>query len=145
MITAGEVVALDTMCFIYAFEADRAFLPIVKPILAQIEVGAVSGTASVLVLTETLVGALGRGDATVAARYRQVFRDFPHLDLVPITVEVADLAAELRARHRLRTPDALHLACAIVSAADCFVTGDARLARVDEIEVRVLRAETGRP
>jgi predicted nucleic acid-binding protein len=38
-----------------------------------------------------------------------------------------DLATELRARHRLKTPDALHLAAAIEAGCDEFWTNDHRL------------------
>lgn len=37
-----------------------------------------------------------------------------------------------------RTPDAIHLACAIGAAADVFVTGDANLARCTEILIELV-------
>jgi len=127
VIDTGDHVALDTMCFIYLFEAHPAFLPRLRPVFTCIERGNISGSASVLALTETLVGALRHGDTPLAARYRRAFLDFPNLKLTPITAKVAAGAAEIRAQHRLRTPDALHLACAVASGADVFLTGDARI------------------
>jgi predicted nucleic acid-binding protein len=59
---------------------------------------------------------------------------------VPVTLEVARHAARLRAAYGLRTPDAIHLATAVAAEAAEFVTTDRRLARVKEIEVRVLKA-----
>ncbi|WP_437572751.1 type II toxin-antitoxin system VapC family toxin [Sorangium sp. So ce542] len=38
--------------------------------------------------------------------------------LLPLSAEVFDLATELRALHGLKTPDALHAACAIHHSCD---------------------------
>ena len=44
-----------------------------------------------------------------------------------------DLAAEVRAKHRLKTPDALHVACAVTLGCDLLLTADGRLARCSEV------------
>jgi len=49
------------------------------------------------------------------------------------------IAARLRGSYGIRTPDALHLATAVVTGADAFVTADARLFRVTEVDVVPLR------
>ncbi|MBC7357327.1 MAG: PIN domain-containing protein [Desulfacinum sp.] len=56
----------------------------------------------------------------------------------PISAAMAEKAARYRAEHSLRTPDALQLAAAVVGGADCFLTNDRRLRKVDFIEVLVL-------
>ena len=48
---------------------------------------------------------------------------------------MADRAAHLRARYDLRTPDSIHLASALESRADLFLTNDRRLCQVEEIPV----------
>ena len=58
--------------------------------------------------------------------------------MLPITVESAELAAELRARYSLRTPDALQVATALVRRCEVFLTNDTRLKRVAEIRVLTL-------
>ena len=58
---------------------------------------------------------------------------YPKLKLVPLTMNVADRAAELRARYRLSTPDAIQLATAIGHKATRFRKTRA-LRRVQEIE-----------
>jgi predicted nucleic acid-binding protein len=57
---------------------------------------------------------------------------------IAITREVIDKATELRARYGFKTPDAIHLAAAITSACDVFLTNDHRLDRCSEIKVEVL-------
>ena len=143
VIDAGSTVALDTMCFIYLFEAHPEFLPLVRPIFARVEGGDLVAVASTLALTETLAGPLRHGEVALAKRYRQVFRDFPNLRLVPVDEPVAVGAATLRARHGLRTPDAIHLASARHAGAEVFLTGDARLVDVAEVPVRLLGGKVG--
>jgi uncharacterized protein len=49
-----------------------------------------------------------------------------------------DLATELRAEHGLKTPDALHLAAAIMGGCDEFWTNDERLAKAAEDRLRIV-------
>ena len=89
------------------------------------------GVGSVLLLTETLN--LGSGDLH-GTRLREVLAA---LQLVPVDSQIALVASALRGTYRLKTPDALHLATAIVSSADRFVTGNRKDfgARIREIDV----------
>ena len=55
-----------------------------------------------------------------------------------IDIDVAGNAAELRARHNIRLPDALQVAVALQSGCDAFITNDKQLLRVDEMAILVL-------
>ena len=90
-------------------------------------------------LIEILTGALLRGDEILARRAEEVLTDLDGSTIVPVTLEIARHAARLRASYGLRTPDAIHLATAVATRAAEFVTTDRRLARVKQIEVRVLK------
>ena len=63
---------------------------------------------------------------------------FPNLHWVAPNLEIADLAARLRARHRLRTPDALHAATAVHVRATGLITNDPVFERVETFETLVL-------
>ena len=63
---------------------------------------------------------LGRYDAFFARK---------GLLLAEVSAGVLERATELRARHGFKTPDAIHLATALVQAVDVFVTGDTALQR----------------
>ena len=63
---------------------------------------------------------------------------YPNLEWVAPNLEVADIAARIRAQHRLRTPDALQAATAIRSHATGLVTNDAIFERVEAFETIVL-------
>jgi predicted nucleic acid-binding protein len=55
-----------------------------------------------------------------------------------VSVEVAEVAAQLRATQNLRTPDAIQIATALRGGATFFLTNDARLAAVQSLQVLVL-------
>jgi len=56
----------------------------------------------------------------------------------PVSVTIAEQAARLRAQYRLRTPDAIHIATAMIAGCDAFLTNDRDLKRVQAIRVLIL-------
>src|SRR5205814_5842036 len=92
--------------------------------------------ASDLVRLECLVGPIRADDANRKAAIEAQLRKLRGLRL---TRTVFELAAELRARDRLKTPDAIHTAAAIHHGCQEFWTNDGRLAAIkDRIKIRVL-------
>jgi len=79
---------------------------------------------SPLVKCECLVGPMKRGDPVLERAYSELFDFFVSLDM-PERVYLQ--AAQLRARFALRTPDALHLACAQHHHCEALWTNDDRL------------------
>ena len=102
------------------------------------------GCASTLALGEVLVGVKKADDPELALRYRGVLTRFPGLTLVDAGAAVMEAMAGLRAQYGLPTPDAIHLATALVWGARAFVTNDRRLRQVDELEI-ILLSEWGEP
>ena len=85
----------------------------------------VTFAVSPLVTLELLVGPLQKDDLVLRDHYVAFLAQFRRL---PLTETEFVRAAELRARHNLRTPDALHLAVAQLSGCDELWTNDSRLA-----------------
>ncbi len=79
---------------------------------------------SPLTKSECLVGPLKQSDCGLQLAYQKVFERFLSLD-IPEVVYLN--AAELRARFGLKTPDALHLACAQHHGCTALWTNDDRL------------------
>lgn len=77
------------------------------------------------------------GDTALLSLYDAFFAGI-EVDVLPLTIAVVDKATELRATLNVKTPDALHLATAIVSGATAFLTGDKGLARCAAIAVEIL-------
>jgi predicted nucleic acid-binding protein len=75
---------------------------------------------------ECRVKPLAQGNQALLTRFETFFaRD--DITRIELSAMVFDLATRLRAQHRLKTPDALHLAAAIEAGCDEFWTHDDRL------------------
>lgn len=61
---------------------------------------------------------------------------------IDLTAKVFDLATELRARHRIKTPDALHLAASVLAGCSEFWTHDARLSQAAAPYLRLLNFDS---
>src|ERR1035438_5453343 len=79
---------------------------------------------SFVTLIEVLVHPLREGRPELAEEYRNILLHSPALTAIPLDEGIAEEAAGLRARHNLRTPDAIQLATAIRSGASWFLTND---------------------
>jgi len=97
---------------------------------------------SVLTLTEVLVHPMRRGDHDLADQYRRILLHADQITTVPVSEGVAEEASRLRARHNLRTPDAIQLATAIRSGASAFLTNDGRLPEFSALNILVLNQLT---
>jgi predicted nucleic acid-binding protein len=89
-------------------------------------------------MTELLVQPYGDSDELRVDRFYGLLTTYPHLEWVAPNLAIADLAARFRARHRLRTPDALQAATAVNAQATGLVTNDPVYARVNAFETLVL-------
>ena len=93
--------------------------------------------ASVLTRMECRVLPLREGRAELLADYDAFFASLDG-GLLGLNAAVFEKATDLRARLNLRTPDALHLAAAIVCGCDAFLTNDQTLQRCTEIRIETL-------
>lgn len=132
------VYGVDTMLFVYHFEANERFGEDAGALLAAAERGRCRLVTSVLSLMEALVVPKRRGMTELCQRYRELFESFPNLSLRPVDMAVAEIGAELGAASGLRTPDAVHLATALVAGATAFVSEDRRLGRVGRLPILTL-------
>ena len=88
------------------------------------ELEAFRGVTSELALLELTVRPLQLGRQDVADEYELLLSYFPNLELEPVTREILLEAAALRARYRLRSPDAILLATGIHCGATAALTND---------------------
>jgi predicted nucleic acid-binding protein len=117
-------VLIDSSVWIYHFEQHPEFGAPAGRVFEGVEEGAYRGITSELTLLELTVRPLQLGRQDVADEYELLLNYFPNLELEPISREILLDAAALRARHRLRTPDAILLATAVHSRATAAVTND---------------------
>jgi predicted nucleic acid-binding protein len=85
-----------------------------------------------------LVQPLAHGRQDLVDRYRQIITPSPDLTVWEVGRDVIETAASLRARYRVRMLDAIHIASAVVHGADCFITNDEGLRRIQEVRILIL-------
>lgn len=117
-----EWVYLDTCIVIYFVEQHPRFGSVItKAIEADMNR---RFCISPLVEMECLVLPLRQTNLVMIERYEMFFEDYVRLEITPA---IYRKAAELRAQHGLKTPDALHLAVAQYHGCYGFWTNDDRL------------------
>jgi predicted nucleic acid-binding protein len=137
-LTGVSRLCLDTSPIIYFIEANPTYDARVTGLFGRIANGSITGLTSAISLTEVLVQPYLTGDAGLQQEYRNLLLGSNNFETLPIDVGAAERAADLRARYRLRTPDALRIAVALGAGCQAFLTNDTRLKRVTELGILVL-------
>jgi len=124
-LTSETTLFIDTAPLIYFFEEHPDHIePLSRLFDAVTESGARLVT-SMITYIEVLVHPEREGADTLAAKYRNFLTNSEQISLYPRNLSVADACAKLRARHNLKTPDAVQLAVATTCGADIVLTNDA--------------------
>jgi predicted nucleic acid-binding protein len=135
---AAGTVALDTSPFIYHLEDVAPYSDLTEALFVWIARPRRQAVTSTLTLLEVLVGPYRARDEARVNEFYARLTTFPHLDWIPVSLEIADRAAGLRAAHGLRVRDAIQLATARAAGATLFLTNDRRLPSFDDVEVLML-------
>ena len=131
----------DASALIYLIEAKEPFAGKVRRELAAStrnhpDIGA---AVSRLTWLECRVGPMKSNDNTTLAAFDTFFAR-PDLVWVELTRNVVELAAAIRVKHGLRTPDALQAASCLQLGGDhLFLSGDSAFQRVSGLSVKVLK------
>jgi len=133
-------VGLDTPPFIYFIEEHPKYLSIVQPVFAAIANSKLRGVTSALTLLETLVQPYRVGNAPLAEQYEAFLTRSHGLRCEEITSAVLRAAAQLRAAYNIKTPDAIHLATALVANCSVYLTNDRDLPFVPGIRILQVRS-----
>ena len=136
----ADVLALgfDTSPFIYFIQRNPTYLELTREIFRRLDVGAIQGFTSVITVTEVLTMPKQLRDRATETAYRTLLLRNRHFTTVAIDAAIAERGADLRARYRLRTPDALQIAAALDVGCDAFITNDRALRRVADLRVYAL-------
>lgn len=131
-------VLIDTCVWIYHIEQHPEFAAAAGRVFEKLQQGAFRGISSELTLMELTVKPLQAGRQDVADEYEVLIDDFPNFELVPVGRDVLLEAAGLRARYKLRTPDAIQLATGLRQGATLAVTNDEAWRKFPLIETILL-------
>ena len=137
--SAGTVY-VDTNAVIYRVERIEPYLTASAPLWDALDAGLLQIETSELTLLEVLVKPLRDGNTALASLYRTVLLGTNGLTCLPVTRLILESAAQLRAVHQLKTPDAIQAATALAHGSSLFVSNDAGFHRVPGLPVAVLSA-----
>ena len=131
----------DASALIYLIEGKEPFATKVRKELATAakRYPVLRAAVSRLTWLECRVGPMKANDNTTLAAFDTFFA---RADLVwiELTKDVVELAAAIRVKHGLRTPDALQAASCLQLGADhLFLSGDGAFSRVAGLNVKVLK------
>jgi predicted nucleic acid-binding protein len=134
-------VALDSNILIYFFEGIEPQASHAEKILSSIMKGKDEGIVSTITISEVLTGFYLAKDIAKAEKAKSLLNDLAitGFKIIPVTFEITDLAAQLRAKGGGKLPDALIVATAISLGADVLYSQDKDLQRYNrEINVSQL-------
>lgn len=129
---------LDTNLYIYLFENHPDYASAVEKIVLACKKYKIQILASNLIFAELLVAPLQQNDSVNTKLYKNLHRELPNFNAIPVTKQIGVKAAELRAKYNLKTPDAIHLATAICQETDAFITHDQKLKPVTEANILII-------
>ena len=131
-------VSLDTSIFIYFVERHPRYYDLCDEIFRDIEEGRIEAATSTLTLIEILVQPYRLKKEELVLKFYSLFTTYPNLKWIQLTLGISDLAAQLRAEHNLKTPDAIQIASALSSGATGFVCNDKAFRKVKDIDCLIL-------
>jgi len=138
-ISQYSVVALDTVVFIYHFEKNKSYFKLTKEIFSRLDKNKdFSAITSILTLLEVSVKPIVDSRNDLLKEYSNKLLYDDKLTTLMIESDIAIKAAELRAKHGIKTPDAIQIATSIIGKANVFITNDSALKKIKEIEVLLL-------
>lgn len=123
---------VDSAPIIYRLEGHPKYAGRYEALFAKHDAGELLLAVTTISIAEVLTGPLGAGEEALAKRYRSVLESW---QVVELTTEIAETAARLRVRHKLKLPDAIQLASALSINADALVTHDRDFAKVRGLRV----------
>lgn len=134
-----KTVGLDTAPLIYFIEEDPAYIETVKLFFEAMDRGEFLVVTSTVTLLEVLVHPLRSNNRELATDYRDILLNSKLMTL-EVSSAIAEQAAQLRAAHNIRTPDAIQVSAALNAGATHFFTNDVRLPEIPSIQILSLDA-----
>ena len=131
---------IDTAPIIYYIEAHPQFGPLAKEIVDSFRSGKLSALSSVITLVEVLPKPVESGNDELARKFSKFLKSGKNIKLLDISVEIAELAGNLRGRYPfLKAMDAIQIAASINAGAGAFITNDVKLRQIKELKIIILK------
>jgi uncharacterized protein len=131
------MVFLDSSIVIYYVEQPATWGQKASDRLTSLRASGEQFAVTELVHMECLVSPIKAGDAAILADFAAFFAA-TDIVILPITAPIAERAAEIRVTYRFGPMDSFHLAAAVDSGCNLFLTNDTQLRQFVDVVVEVL-------
>ena len=134
----NKLVFLDTAPLVYFVEEREPYADLLTPFFEAVDAGKIRICTSTITYSEALVVPCRQKNRDLIAKYKMLLLETPNLTIVPFDLELAERTADIRAKHGLKTPDAIQWATAIRYGVKFFLTNDRGFERFSEPQVLVI-------
>lgn len=128
----GATVLVDTAPWIYILEDHPVWASQFVGLFEAAERGRLQLALTTVTLAEVLAGPFKAKQTALAKRYEKALGRY---HVVPLSAQVAVMAAQLRVQYRLKLPDAVQLASALDIGAAALITHDRDFSKVQDFPV----------
>ena len=133
----------DSMLFVYLLEGNSDFGLMVHGILQEMIERRDTLCTSVFSIGEVLCGPRQTGSQSGADRVTQFFAS-GEVEVLPFTLDTAQMFSVIRTTARAHPADAIHLATAAIAETDIFLTNDRALLRFQIPGIKFIAGLDGR-
>jgi predicted nucleic acid-binding protein len=134
----GQTVYLDTNIFIYAVEGYEPEDAFVRELFSALDRRILTAVTSEFALAELLVKPFELGRDDIVSIYIDLVQNSERITVVPVDRAILIEAARQRATLSILMPDAIHVATAVVSSCEVFLTNDRKLKLPAEMALSLL-------
>ena len=134
----GETIFFDTAPFVYVFENKLPYKNLLAPVFLAVDNGTIRAVSSLITIVEVLSKPYRLEQWELVKTYREIFGRSSKVDVLSLTLEIADMAAHVRGKYNLKTPDALQWATATLHNVDYFLTNDKGFKALNDDRVLVV-------
>jgi len=131
-------VYLDANIFIYALEGYSEFQSRLTTLFEAIDRHDLEAVTSELTLAEVLVKPFRDGNVKWQKTYQQILQHSSAVNVIPVSRKILVDAAQIRARHSIKLPDAIHVTTAQQLQCENFLTNDSHFKAVSDLPVVLL-------
>ncbi|MCJ7650686.1 MAG: PIN domain-containing protein [Candidatus Lokiarchaeota archaeon] len=128
-------ITIDTNVFLNVKNKDKPFYPFSKSIISAIDDQETKfyGIISIIVITELSVGYYINNEILEKNEFLSGLYSNKKYKIIEYTLKIADKAAEIRSKIKLKLPDCIILASALIQNSEILITNDSGFDKAKEL------------
>jgi predicted nucleic acid-binding protein len=137
LLSRGEQLLLDSNAFIYFLDGEEPYYGVLLPLFRRVQAGELSMIVSTITEAELLVRPERDGNEAARERIEDLLSEHG-IFVVGVDRKIARRAAVIRAKTRMKLPDAIIVATALETDCDAIVGNDGKWEEKD-VEIPFIR------